>query len=181
MRTRRARRGAAAPASQRGKLLAGAVLLALVLPAVVRSLVLEPFGVPTASMAPTVQAGEHVLANKLAYRLSPPRRGELAVLERPGSGEILLKRIVAVGGDRVAIEDGVLLVNGRPRHERYVNERLVDSVYFGPVRVPRGSVFVLGDNRFDSRDSRSFGPVPDDDLIGRVMLRIWPLERIGPL
>jgi signal peptidase I len=135
--------------------------------------VLVPFQIPSASMQPTLRPGDHVLVD----HLQSPRRGDLAVFRAPGSGEIVLKRIVAVGGDTVAIEDGALYVDGRRRREAYADPRAIDSVYFGPVRVRRGTVFALGDNRADSLDSRAFGAVPRSRIVGRVVARIWPPAR----
>jgi len=99
------------------------------------------------------------------------------VLEAP-DGELLAKRIVAVGGQRVEIRDGVLFVDRIPRREPYVDHSRVDGFFFGPARVPAGSVFVLGDNRGDSEDSRDFGAVPREHLIGRVVLRIPSPRRL---
>jgi signal peptidase I len=141
----------------------------------VKWFVAEPFSVPARSMAPTLQLGDHVLVNKLAYRTGDPQRGDLAVVKAPRTGELLLKRVVGVGGDEVEIRDGVLYVNGRAPREPYVDHDAIDSVYFGPVRVAAGRLFVLGDNRANSDDSRQLGPVAEDDAIGRVDLRVWPL------
>jgi signal peptidase I len=155
-----------------------AALVAVLL--LLRLTVAEPFGIPSDSMAPTLTRGDHVVVDKLAYRGdATPAVGDVVVFHAPRSGEIALKRVVAVGGDRVGIEDGVLVVNGRRRVERYADTDAIDSVYFGPVTVPRGSVFVLGDNRADSVDSRSHGPVPEGDVIGRARARIWPPARWG--
>jgi signal peptidase I len=118
------------------------------------------------------------LVDKLAYRRAAPHRGELAVFRAPGSGQILLKRIVAVGGDRIAIADGVLEVNGR-REARSTGRRAVEGGSFGPLTVRTGSVFVLGDNPAGSADSRTFGPVALRRLIGRVLTRVWPPSRWG--
>jgi signal peptidase I len=139
--------------------------------------VAEPMRIPSSSMAPTLRPGDQVLLNKLAYRFGSPRRGDLAVFRSPEDGETSLKRVVALPGDSVGIEDGVLVVDGRPQREPFVDHRTVDSVYFGPVVVPPGHVFVLGDNRADSRDSRDFGAVDEDLLEGRVALRLLPLRR----
>jgi signal peptidase I len=144
-----------------------------------RLFVAEPFGIPSSSMAPTLQAGDSVLVDKLAYRDATPHRGDLVVFHEPRTGEVMLKRAVAVAGDTVGIEDGVLVVNGRRPVEPYADPRAIDSVYFGPVQVLAGTVFVLGDNRADSVDSRSFGAVPTTSLIGRVLERIWPPGRWG--
>jgi signal peptidase I len=139
-------------------------------------LVAEPFAIPSESMAPTLHRGDQVLVDKVSFRLRPPRRGELVVFHAPDTGAIELKRIVGVAGDRIGLEDGVLVVNGRRPREPYVDHRRVDSVYFGPVVVPRSSVFVMGDNRGNSHDSRDFGPVRRSALIGRVAMRFWPLR-----
>jgi signal peptidase I len=156
-------------------------VLALAVVAVValRLFVLEPFRIPSDSMAPTLRPGDQVLVDKRAYRDADPRRGDLAVFRAPRTGEILLKRVVAVGGDTVGIEDGVLVVDGRRPREPYADPDAIDSVYFGPVRVRRGTVFVLGDNRANSEDSRDFGAIPTGRLIGRVRARIWPPARWG--
>jgi signal peptidase I len=146
-----------------------------------RTFVAEPIGVPSASMAPTLTPGDSVLVNKLSYRFGEPRRGDVIVFHRPGSGELMLKRVVAVAADRVGIEDGVLHVDGHAVRETYVDHRLVDSVYFGPVRVPPASVFVMGDQRSNSIDSRAFGAVPRSRIVGRVDLRIWPPRDVGGL
>jgi signal peptidase I len=147
----------------------------------VRLSVAETFKIPTASMAPTLQPGDSVLVDKLAYKGDgTPRRGEMIVFHEPRSGDIVLKRVVAVAGQRVGLEDGRLVVDGRAAREPYVADPdAIDSVYFGPVRVPAGAVFVLGDNRADSKDSRVFGAVPTRDLIGRVRARVWPPSRWG--
>ena len=145
----------------------------------VQAFVAEPFRIPSASMAPTLHAGDHVVVDKLAFRIGDPHRGQIAVLREPGSGDLVLKRIVAVGGDVVGIEDGELVVNRRRPVEPYADPASIDSEYFGPVTVPAGAVFVLGDNRANSVDSRDFGVVPVTNLVGRVRARVWPASRWG--
>jgi|1186.fasta_scaffold146495_1 signal peptidase I len=157
----------------------GALAGVLVLLFAVKWFVAEPFSIPASSMAPTLERGDHVVVNKLAYRTGTPARGDLAVVKAPKTGEALLKRVVGLGGDEIEIRDGVLFVNGRAPREPYVDHKKVDSVYFGPVRVPRDDLFVLGDNRGNSVDSRELGPVPVSDTIGRVDLRVWPLSAVG--
>jgi signal peptidase I len=103
--------------------------------------------------------------------------GDLAVLEAP-TGDVMAKRIVALGGQRVEIRDGVLFVDHHRRNERYVDHAMVDGLFFGPERVPPGDVFVLGDNRGDSEDSRDYGPIPRDRLIGRIDLRVPSVGRL---
>jgi len=153
------------------------ILVPLAVLIVCRVFVAEPFGIPSESMEPTLDPGDSVIANKLAYRFGSPHVGDVAVLTGP-DGEVLAKRIVAVGGARVEIRDGVLFVDRKPRREAYVDHSRVDGFFFGPARVPRDTVFVLGDNRGDSEDSRDFGPIPVGHLIGRVDVRIPSLTRL---
>ena len=162
--------------SRAGLLAVGALLLLLVA-LLLRAYVAEPFAIPSESMAPTLRPGDHVLVEKLSYRFGSPRRGDLVVFRAPDGGSLAVKRIVGLAGDRVAIEDGVLAVNGRLQREPYVDQSSIDSVYFGPVVVPRGDVFVMGDNRADSHDSRDYGAVPRRSLIGRVLVTLWPVFR----
>ncbi len=137
--------------------------------------VAEPVRVQSSSMAPTLDDGDRIIVNKLAYRVHDPRSGDVIVLEAPDDAGLVVKRVVAVGGDEVGIEDGVLVVNGVARSEAYVDQETIDGVYFGPVEVPVGTVFVMGDNRAESVDSREYGAVSIDDVVGRVSWRVWPL------
>ncbi len=159
----------------------GYVLLAVVAVAVVlRFFVAEPFAIPSDSMAPTLTRGDHVLVDKLAYRGGgEPRVGELVAFEAPRTDAIMLKRVVATEGQTVEIADGRLVVDGRRPAEPYTDPDALDSIFFGPVRVPPASVFVLGDNRRNSEDSRTLGAVPTDALIGRARVRVWPPGRWG--
>jgi signal peptidase I len=162
------------PHRSRAWLVAAAALI-LLLGALVRAYVAEPFAITSESMEPTLRSGDRVLVEKLSYSVGSPQRGDLVVFRAPDGGSLAVKRIVGLAGDRVAIEDGVLAINGHLQREPYVDHRTVDSVYFGPVVVPRGDVFVMGDNRADSHDSRDYGGVPRRSLIGRVLATLWPL------
>ena len=97
----------------------------------------------------------------------------------PAGDEIMLKRVVAMEGQTVGIDDGSLVVDGHRVEEAYADPDAIDSVFFGPVRVPADSVFVMGDNRLDSEDSRTLGPVKTENLIGRARARVWPPSRWG--
>ena len=169
---------AGAPARRRrpSATLVGAALFAVLI--ALRVFVAEPFKIPSESMEPTLRPGDQALVEKLA-RGGAPYRGELVAFRQPRTGEVLLKRVVAVGGDTIGLEDGLLVVNGRTVREPYANTKSQDSVYFGPVRVPAGTVFVMGDNRGISEDSRDFGAVPTRDVIGRAVARLWPPGRWG--
>ena len=145
----------------------------------VRPFVAEPFGITTDSMDPTLRAGDSVLAVKFAYRLAEPRRGDVVLFEAPDDGAPTIKRVVGVTGDTVAVRDGVLFVNGEKKREGYVDYGMTDSTFLGPTDVPDGHVYLMGDNRMNSLDSRSYGPVPEADILGGVPLRVWPLDRAG--
>jgi signal peptidase I len=136
------------------------------------SYALEPVQVSSNSMSPTLAAGTHVLVDKISSRAHHPRRRDIITFHLAGSSEQLIKRVVAVAGDTVGLADGVLVVDGAKINERFVDHAQMVSVYFGPVTVPSETVFVLGDNRADSVDSRTFGPVPLRDVTGRVLTRI---------
>jgi len=149
----------------------------------VKPFVIEAFRVPSESMVPTLEVGDRFLANKFVYRLWEPERGDVIVFRSvEGGDEDLVKRVVAVAGDEVAVENGVLRVNGVTQSEPYTNKGFPDDgSFFGPTRVPEGEVFVMGDNRANSRDSRFFGPVPLENIEGEAFVIFWPPWRIGLL
>jgi len=148
----------------------------------VRPFVVEAFYIPSESMVPTLRVGDRVLVNKFIYRFTEPERGDIVVFESvEGGGQDLIKRVVGVPGDRIAVRGGRLFVNGEPQREPYVNNKFPDRSFFAPKTVPKGHVFVMGDNRANSRDSRFFGPVPKEKIEGEAFLRFWPPHRIGGL
>ena len=123
------------------------------------------------SMTPTLEQGDLVVVDRTD---SDVHRRDVVVAESPRDGSLLVKRAVAVGGDTVGIEDGVLVVNGASVCEPGVDPALVDGMYFGPVTVPDGAVFLLGDHRDGSIDSREFGAVPLSSVVGEVEGRLFP-------
>jgi signal peptidase I len=150
----------------------------------IQSQLVQAFVIPSASMEPTLVDRDRVLVNKLASTVG---RGDVVVFRRPpdvqmGEVEDLIKRVVALGGDTVGATGGVVLVNGEPIDEPYLSDGAFTDD-FGPVEVPDGTLFVLGDNRGTamSFDSRFFGPIDDDLVVGRAFLVVWPLSRIGGL
>jgi signal peptidase I len=148
----------------------------------VRPFVVEAFYIPSESMTPTLRVGDRVLVNKFIYRFEEPERGDIVVFESvEGGGEDLIKRVVGVPGDEISVRGGRLLVNREPQRERYVNKKFPDSSSSAPTTVPQDHVFVMGDNRANSRDSRYFGTVPEQKIEGEAFLRFWPLDRFGGL
>ncbi len=175
------RSGAGQDGTRRARVLRGlgtAVVVVLVALVPLRLWVAEPLHVVTGSMTPTLRPGEHVLAWKLGAHGTHWHRGDVVSIRQDGA-DPLVKRIVALGGDRVGIRDGRLVVDGHVVHEDYADPQRIDSVFFGPVDVPAGHVFVLGDDRRNSRDSRVFGAVPVDDVEGRVVAVVWPLTALA--
>ncbi len=151
------------------------VLLTLLL----RAYVVQAFRIPSCSMEDTLLVGDFVLSEKVTYRFRPPRRGELVVFKYPLNPEkAFIKRCVAVAGDTVVIRDKVLYVNGVPFPDppgtKYTDPRVLSAIYstrdnFGPVVVPPGHIFVIGDNRDNSNDSRFWGALPLEDVVARPL------------
>jgi signal peptidase I len=132
------------------------------------------------SMAPHIASGEYVLINTFAYRLAQPQRGDIVAFRRDDDARaVFIKRVVGLPGDRIRVDKGRVSIDGRRLDETYV--RFADDRSFGEVVVPAGSVYVLGDNRADSEDSRFFGPVRDERLIGRALAGLWPPADVGTL
>jgi signal peptidase I len=148
----------------------------------VRPFVVEAFYIPSQSMVPTLKVQDRVLVNKFIYRFSEPERRDIVVFQSvEGGGEDLIKRVMGLPGDEIAVRGGRLFVNGEPQREPYVNKKFPDRSTFAPTKVPKGHYFMMGDNRANSRDSRFFGPVPKKKIEGEAFLRFWPLDRIGSL
>jgi signal peptidase I len=148
----------------------------------VRPFVMEAFWIPSGSMIPTLEIGDRVLVNKFIYRFTEPKRGDIIVFESVDNpDEDLIKRVVGLPGDTIAVRRGHLLLNGERQRESYVNKKLPDRSFYAKTRVPKGHVFVMGDNRGNSADSRVFGPLPEKNIEGEAFLRFWPPHRIGLL
>jgi signal peptidase I len=148
----------------------------------VRPFVMEAFWIPSGSMIPTLEIGDRVLVNKFIYRFMEPRRGDIIVFQSVDNpDEDLIKRVVGLPGDTIAVRRGHLLLNGERQKEPYLNKKLPDRSFYAKTKVPKGHVFVMGDNRGNSADSRVFGPLPKKNIEGEAFLRFWPPHRIGLL
>ena len=142
--------------------------------AVVRLAVLTPVTVSSGSMAPAVEVGDTVLLDRVTPRLRGWHRGDVVALREPEDGEVVLKRIIALPGETVAMEDTAIVVDGRRIPEPYADNSHLDGAYSPPVTVAPGAYYVLGDNRAESVDSRDWGPVGADALTGRLIASWTP-------
>jgi len=177
---------AAPPVQWRARgLVSGALrdLFGTILPAVVIALLIHVFlaqatRVYGQSMEPNLHTNERLVVEKLSYRFHGPRRGDIVVLHDPTGGpDLLIKRVMGLPGERVTVADGRVYIDGVLLEEPYLSQPTL-----GQGRswlVPPLSVFVMGDNRGASRDSRIFGPVPMDQILGRAAFRYWPLDGVG--
>ena len=148
--------------------LAGAILCLGVL-LCLRLWVAEPIVVSSSSMSPTVTPGSLVWLDRISPRLAGVHTGQLVTFRNPDGSGTVLKRVVAEAGHNVSMKDGVLYVDDIPADEPFVDQSTIDGVYFGTVRIRDGEVFVLGDNREVSIDSRHYGPIRIDTIEATVI------------
>jgi signal peptidase I len=159
-------------------------VLETVLPALIIALLINVFvgqatRVEGQSMEPNLHTDQRLVVEKVSYRFHGPQRFDVVVLKLPNQGEeLLIKRVVGLPGETVEIRDGHVTINGDQLDEPFTTEETRPGRN-STVMVPPLHVFVLGDNRNHSNDSRSFGPVPIEDLVGRAWLSYWPPEEVG--
>ena len=154
------------------------IIPAIVIAVLLNMFVVQPTKVRGESMEPTLHTNEYLLVEKISYRLHGPRRGDVVVFRYPrDEDENFIKRVIAVPGETVEIVSGRVYIDGQPIVEPYLLQLPRESM--PPTRIPDGKLFVLGDNRSNSNDSRSFGPVTLDQILGRVWLRYWPLDEFS--
>ena len=176
------------------------IIIAIILALFIRTFFVQAFKIPSGSMKPTLRVGDKIMVNKLLfgpkvpftnYRLPglrKPRRGDIIVFVYPeDKKKDFIKRLVAVGGETIAISNGSLLIDGKPTEEpaKMLKIYYYDRGTYGregkAVKVPEGCYFVLGDNSASSRDSRYWGFVPKENIVGRAMFIWWPPWRIHAL
>jgi signal peptidase I len=158
------------------------VAAAFVLALLVQQFLVKPFAIPSPSMEPTLVEGDRVLVNRLVYHFRSPESGDVIVFHPPNTegSDPFIKRVVAVGGDTIAVHDGQLYVNGVPREESFIKEHPIIGDY-PETRVPDGYIWAMGDNRNNSGDSRVFGPVSEEEILGAAFAIYWPLGHITGL
>jgi signal peptidase I len=184
------------------------VIVAIALALGIQAFLIKPFRIPSESMVPTLSVGQRVLVDRVTSRFSAPGRGDIVVFNPPigaeeGScGDLgnpadracpeptsrrsdtnFIKRVVAGPGDRLKVIDGYVYINGKPQREPYVRKDANCPLCDLPqeIRIPPGHFFMMGDNRGESADSREWGPVPDDWIVGQAFFTYWPPDRIGLL
>ncbi|MCU0483185.1 MAG: signal peptidase I [Chloroflexi bacterium] len=165
------------------------LVLTLVIFFVVQTFVAQPYRVEQQSMETTLMPDQYVLVDKLSPRWDDYSRGDIIVFEPPsawiegGTGTPFIKRVIGLPGETVEVRDGAVWVDGARLDESYTFEGQPTTASDEPQRwlVPAGQLFVLGDHREASADSRTFGPIGRDKVIGRAVLRYWPLDAMGIL
>ncbi|MDW7675408.1 MAG: signal peptidase I [Bacillota bacterium] len=156
------------------------IVIALVLALIIRTFVFQPFYIPSGSMEPTLAIGDRIIVSKFSYYFNEPVLGDVVVFKYPlDPSRDFIKRVIGVPGDIVEIKDSQLFVNGLIIPEEYVPP--LDFGDYGPIEVPKEEYFVLGDNRTNSQDSRSWGFVPEENVVGKAQAIFWPFNRIGAI
>jgi signal peptidase I len=168
----------------------GVIVGALAVAFVIRTFLFGAYVIPSGSMEPTLKYNpdDRVLVNKLSYKLHDINRGDVVVFTRP-PGETdptindLIKRVIGLPGEKVELVNGVVLINGNPLTEPYVNKLCTEGTRpldtHSSWVLPKHMIFVMGDNRCGSSDSRVFGPISEHLVVGRAFMRIWPPNRLG--
>ena len=161
------------------------VAASLAVALVVRGFLIQAFYIPSESMVPTLVKNDRVLVNKLSYKLHDVHRGDIVVFKAPPGAATaqvkdLIKRVVGLPGETIEGRNGGIFINGKPLDEPYLPPD-VRSRDFPPEKIPPDKIYVLGDNRQDSRDSTFFHAIDEDAIVGRAFVKIWPLSDLGLL
>ncbi len=170
------------------------VVVAVAVALLISATSVQAFFIPSKSMESTLHVGDRVLVNKWSYRLHGVHRGDVVVFTRPkdepaSNVNDLIKRVIGLPGDTVTIANNHVYINNQQLNEPYLDPGTVSVAVQGkwactpeaPCKIPKGQLWVMGDNRTDSEDSRYFGTIPESSVVGRAFFRIWPLNRLGSL
>lgn len=158
------------------------IAVAFVLSVIIRNFIVDTRIVPTGSMLPTIQLQDRLIVDRLFYKYSTIKRGDILVFTAPEQAQEdldLVKRVIGLPGEKVEIKNGKVYIEDKALNEPYI--MAPPDYNYGPVTVPPNSYFMLGDNRRASKDSHIWGFLPADKILGRVWIRYWPLERFGSL
>ncbi|MDO8987623.1 MAG: signal peptidase I [Coriobacteriia bacterium] len=159
------------------------VVVAFAVAMALRANVAQAYEIPTPSMEPTIMVHDRVIAEKLTVRFDTPAVGDVVVITDPTGGPIpFIKRVVALQGQQVDLESGAVMVDGKKIAEPYTHGLPSEPITIKlPLTAPLGYVWVMGDNRTNSKDSRFFGPVPITSIIARALCVYWPPQHIGSM
>jgi len=160
----------------------GLVVLALVIALLIKTFLFQAFFIPSESMVPTLQVHDRVLVNKLSYKLHPVHRGDIVVFKAPEGSDPgiddLVKRVIGLPGETVSAKGGHVYIDDKALPETYLPKGTITTP-FSKVTLQPDHYWVMGDNRGNSKDSRVFGPITKNNIVGRVFFRIWPFSRLG--
>ncbi len=172
---------------------AAVVVAAVTVALLISTTTAQAFSIPSKSMEGTLHRGDRVIVNKWSYRLHPIHRGDIVVFTRP-KGEPtkyddLIKRVIGLPGETVTIAHDHVYIDGHRLSEPYLDAGAITEPVAGqwactpaaPCKIGKGQIWVMGDNRTDSSDSRYFGPIPESSVVGQAVVRIWPPNRLGRL
>lgn len=176
--------------------LVGVVVVALLVAFLLRTFVIATYSIPSGSMEPTLQIGDRIVVDKLSYHLHGVDRGNIIVFSTPPEEDCagppvadLVKRVIGLPGETISLSGGDVLIDGHVLPEPWLPASQQNRTYPGPstepyalhqpFRIPDGDVYVMGDNRTLSCDSRYWGPISESTIVGKVDVRIWPLSRLG--
>lgn len=154
------------------------VVIAVILAVIIRVFLFQFFVIPSGSMKPTLTNGDMIAANKIIYRFSEPKRGDIVVFKYPlNPDRDFVKRLIGLPGEKVLIKNNNLYIDGKISAEPYLPKGLKFGD-FGPFTVPKDKYFMMGDNRNNSSDSRVWGGMPKENVIGKASIIYWPINRV---
>jgi signal peptidase I len=168
------------------------VAVALLLAFLIRTFIAEPRYIPSESMVPTLHVGDRLVVEKVSYRLHSPHFGDIVVFNPPPElqkrgypkDQAFIKRIIGQPGEKINVENNKVYLNGKELQENYIKDKYITfrpEQLYNQTQVPENQFFVMGDNRNDSNDSRYWGFLPNQNIIGRAVFRFFPFNRIGKI
>lgn len=157
---------------------------AIIIALIVRFIFIGNFKIPSTSMVPTFKVGDRLLSNNIIYKIRPPRRGEVVIFKYPEDPKRdFVKRLIGLPGERLQIKDGGIYINDEKLTSGPISEIYYYSSgyfeYYKEIEIPKSNYFVLGDNSVDSHDSRYWGFVPEEKMLGKAVFIYWPPWRMG--
>lgn len=155
----------------------------------IRTFIMQPYQIPSGSMEDTIMIGDNLFSERVTYYFRDPQPGDIITFEDPETpGRVLIKRVIATGGQTVSFVNGMVVVDGNVNDEPYVKGKSYPAInttkgtdIHYPYTVPEGELWVMGDNRENSQDSRFFGAIPVSSVTGKAFFVYWPLNHIGLL